>query len=99
VWRYIDNVVAAGTTESHDLYEPVDELETAADHADFLDKWNEARAAYEQGRFESALAGFEATARLRPHDGPSRVFIERCKAFLRDGTPAGWDGTWHFDSK
>ena len=42
------------------------------------------RAAYIEGRFEAALACFRATASLRPDDGPSRVFIERCTAFLRD---------------
>ena len=42
---------------------------------------------------------FNAAAALRPDDGPCRVFIERCKDFLRDGPPPGWNGTWHFDSK
>ena len=46
-----------------------------------------------------AMADFNAAAALRPGDGPSRVFIERCKTFLRDGTPAGWNGTWHYLSK
>ena len=51
-----------------------------------------------RGRFEAALACFRAAAALRPDDGPSRVFIERCTAFLRrTRTPEGWDGIWHFD--
>ena len=99
VWRRIDRVIAAGTTEALDVYEPLGELESADHHVEFLAKWNEGRAAYGQGRFEMALAGFKAAAALRPQDGPSRVFIERCQAFLRDGTPAGWDGTWRFETK
>ena len=31
--------------------------------------------------------------------GRAGVFIERCTAFLRDGTPKDWDGIWHFDRK
>jgi adenylate cyclase len=99
VWRRIDRVIAAGTTEVLDVYEPLGELESADHHVEFLAKWNEARAAYEQGRFERALASFEAAATLRPQDRPSRVFIERCQAFLRDGTPPGWDGAWRFETK
>lgn len=99
VWRYIDRIVAAGTTERHEIYEPLGEAITASDSADFLARWKSAHAAYDEGRFEEALADFRSAAGLRPHDGACRLFIERCTAFLRDGTPEGWDGTWHFDRK
>ena len=55
--------------------------------------------AYVAGRFDDALAAFNARRRCRPDDGPCRVFIDRCTIFLRDGPPPGWNGTWHFDSK
>jgi adenylate cyclase len=99
VWRHIDRIVAAGTTEQHDIHEPLGEIEGAPLHAGFLAQWEAGRAAYGEGRFEAALACFGATASLRPDDGPSRVFIARCTAFLRDGTPQDWDGIWHFDRK
>jgi adenylate cyclase len=99
VWRHIDRIVAAGTTERHDIHEPLGEIDSAPQHAALLAQWETGRAAYGEGRFEAALACFRATALLRPDDGPSRVFIERCMAFLRDGTPNGWDGIWHFDRK
>ncbi|MBV8191887.1 MAG: hypothetical protein JO339_31955 [Alphaproteobacteria bacterium] len=99
VWRHVDRVVAAGTTEVHDVYEPLAERETPGAHAPFLAKWQEARRGYREGRFAEALAAFNAAASLRPDDPPSRVFIERCETFLREGTPRGWDGTWHYDRK
>ena len=99
VWRHIDRIVAAGTTEEHDVYEPMGELDTAPQHAEFLAHWRAGRAAYAAGRFEAALAGFEAAAALRPDDGPCRVFVKRCTDFVRDGTPVGWTGAWHFDLK
>jgi adenylate cyclase len=99
VWRHIDRIVAAGTTEQHDIHEPLGESDSAPLHAELLAQWEAGRAAYIEGRFEAALACFRATASLRPDDGPSRVFIERCTAFLRAGTPKDWDGIWHFDSK
>lgn len=99
VWRHIDRVVAAGTTEEHEIHEPMGEMDAVGQHADFLVQWRAGREAYGAGRFDDALAAFQAAAALRPDDGPCRVFVARCKMFLRDGPPSGWNGTWHFDSK
>jgi adenylate cyclase len=99
VWRHIDCIVAAGTTEVHDIHEPLGEIATAAAHAELLAHWQAGRTAYVEGRFEAAIVGFSAVAALRPGDGPSRVFIERCTQFLRTSVPDDWDGTWRFDRK
>src|SRR5205823_1554160 len=42
IWRYIDRVVAAGTTEALEIYEPLGEIAAAARHAEFLDLWRTA---------------------------------------------------------
>lgn len=99
VWRFVDRVVAAGTTEPHEVHEPLGGLETAAEHAGFLAAWRQAQAAYAAGGFAEARADFEAAAALRPEDPACRVFIARCRRFEDEGAPAGWDGTWRFDSK
>jgi adenylate cyclase len=99
VWRHVDRVVAAGTTEVLEIYEPMGEIGTAGDHAGFLDRWRSAHEAYTKGCFEEALAGFKAAQALRPDDAACRTFIERCNNLLRHGLPEGWDGAWHFDKK
>ncbi len=99
VWRHIDRIVAVGTTEMHDIHEPLGEIDSAPDHAELLAHWAAGRAAYVEGRFEAAIVCFNAVAEIRPGDGPSRVFIARCTRFLQSGTPEGWDGTWRLDSK
>ncbi len=99
VWRHIDRVVAVGTTEAHDVYEPMGETASRAEHAAFLAVWERAREAYVAGRFEEALAGFRAASAMREEDAPCHVYIGRCESFLRDGAPAGWDGTWRMDRK
>ena len=98
VWRHVDLVVPAGTTERLDLHELVGER-PAGDRADFLGRWDQAKAAYAEGRFDEATSLFERAAKLRPEDGPCRVYIERCRGFARNGVPAGWDGAWYFDRK
>ena len=99
VWRHIDRVVAVGTTEAHEIYQPLGEAAGLPGHREFLATWEKAREAYVAGRFDEALAGFRAAAQQWPADTACGVFIRRCEAFLRDGTPAGWDGTWHMDRK
>ena len=99
VWRHVDRTVAAGTTEIHDIYELLGEIESAPEHAGLLAHWTTGHHAYGEGRFEAAIGCFRTAAEMRPGDGPCSVFIERCTRFLRTGTPEPWDGTWHFDSK
>jgi adenylate cyclase len=99
VWRHIDRIVAAGTTETHDLYELLGEIGDAAQHAPFLEKWQAARHAYIEGRFAAALEGFQVALADRPHDKACRAYIERCAELARQPAPASWDGVWHFDKK
>ncbi len=99
VWRHIDRVVAVGTTEAHDIHEPLGEIDVAAEHAEMLVHWKAGRDAYTDGKFGTAIICFNAVTALRPGDGPSRVFVDRCTEFLRVGTPDGWDGTWRLDKK
>ena len=84
---------------SHDIYEPLGELQDAHRHADFLSQWQEGHAAYAKGDFAAALATFRLAATARPDDGPCRVFIGRCETLLHEGRPTAWDGAWHFDRK
>jgi adenylate cyclase len=99
VWRHIDRIVPAGTTEVLEIFEPLGEASTAEAHAEFLGHWQAGRAAYVDGRFEEAVAAFQAAAALRPTDGPCRLFIGRCADFAHAGLPIGWDGAWRFDKK
>ena len=99
VWRHIDRVVAVGTTEAHDVFEPLGESASRAEHADFLAAWAKAREAYDAGRFDEALTGFRAASAMREKDPPCRVFVGRCERFLREGVPDAWNGTWYMDRK
>ena len=92
-------MVAAGTSEVLEIFEPMGEIAAVGEHAVFLDLWRTAHEAYDKGRYEEALAGFKAAQTARPDDAPCATFVARCTHLLRDGLPAGWDGTWHFDRK
>ncbi len=48
---------------------------------------------------EEALKLFEQAEKLYPDDGSSRVFADRCIAFLKDGIPEIWDGVFTMATK
>lgn len=99
VWRHVDRIVSAGTTEALDIHEPLGEIDQAGAHMAFLGKWEAARKAYSEGRFEAAKEAFCAVLALKPDDGPCRAFIDRCGRLAPSEPPPGWDGVWHFDRK
>lgn len=99
VWRHIDCIIAAGTTEPLDMYELLSVRAELTAHAPFLDRWNRGRLAYCDQQFAEATLHFESAADLRPKDGPCRVFIDRCRELIRAGVPDDWDGIWRHDKK
>ena len=99
VWRPLDRIVAAGTTETLDIHELLGEIGDAVRHTTFLGKWQIARQAYREGRFETAMEGFRAAQAERPHDKACRTFIDRCTELAGHPAPSTWDGVWHFDKK
>jgi adenylate cyclase len=58
----------------------------------FLDAYGEGVALYRTSRWESAEAAFRRALALRPEDGPSRIYLERCAQFREEPPPEGWDG-------
>lgn len=98
VWRYIDRVVAAGTTEKLEIYEPLG-VAPGERPAAFLERWGQVQAACRDCRFAEAVLHFEQALELRPGDQPSKIFIERCQRLLASGVPGDWDGAWYYDRK
>ena len=56
-------------------------------------------AAYRAYRWEEAMQHFQHALRLWPTDQPSRLYLERCAAFLRQPPPPDWDGVYVMHSK
>jgi adenylate cyclase len=66
----------------------------SADQAMLAERFDEALAAYRRRDFRSALASFETLAAKFPLDGPTAVYLERCRAYSLLPPPEGWDGVW-----
>ena len=58
-----------------------------------------ARKLYQQRRWSEGLLAFQAILDQWPNDGPSIVYLKRCKEYLVDEPVANWDGVFTMTHK
>jgi len=61
--------------------------------------YDESLALYRKAQFNEALAGFNKCLEMVPGDGPSQVYVERCKEYIQTPPPANWDGVYNMKTK
>lgn len=94
-WRLVDRISVVGRRQANLIYEPmgrVGELDGVILRG--RDQYEAALGAYLEGELDAALAGFHEAALNLPDDRPTRVLMNRCQRYLRDGLPENWDGTF-----
>ncbi len=66
---------------------------------ELLEKYNSGLAAYKQRKWDEAMAFFSEALKIRPHDGPSKLYLERSTEY-RDNPPSDdWDGVFIMKTK
>ncbi|HYR03524.1 MAG TPA: adenylate/guanylate cyclase domain-containing protein, partial [Syntrophobacteria bacterium] len=85
---------------------PVRIYELLAAKGDLDGKMGEARdhftaglGHYRRQEWTEAISCFRQALEAVPEDGPSRVFIERCREFIETPPPASWDGVCRLTGK
>lgn len=63
------------------------------------EQFAEGRRHYKLRKFNEALACFEAALVADPNDGPSRVYVERCRHYISSPPPDDWDGVFEMETK
>jgi len=61
--------------------------------------YNEGLKKYKKGIFQEALVEFEKASEINPGDGPTQVYIKRCKEFIEVPPPKDWDGVYTMKTK
>lgn len=107
--RLVDRVQPAGFNASVDVYELIaarpglttlpTSVEASADQFDLCDLWVRAYDFYAGQDWGSALEAFETVCRHYPNDGPSRVYVERCRELVETPPGPDWDGVTILTSK
>lgn len=96
LFRELDLVIVKGKKEPRRIFELIAE-ETSEPLQKALKFFEQGRLAYTKGDWEKAITCFEKAVTVH-NDGPSKLFIERCKK-LRKHPPKDWNGVYQFESK
>ncbi len=98
--RELDYMTVKGKDKPVKVYEVLAETgKTDADTLRAIKIYEEGLLKYRAQRFSDAIADFEKALVIRPEDGPSKMYIERCRHFLAEPPSKDWDGVWHMKEK
>jgi adenylate cyclase len=99
--READRVIVKGKTQPVGVYEVLDyHNESTFPHLmDVVNQFNDGMGKYRAGRWDEAVAAFQAALRLHPEDQLSQIYVQRCLS-LKARPPEGtWDGVWVMEEK
>ncbi|MBX7057810.1 MAG: hypothetical protein K1X75_07055 [Leptospirales bacterium] len=61
--------------------------------------YDEGLALYKERKWSAARDKFLEALQALPEDGPSRLYVERCEAYMKDPPGADWDGVFVMKTK
>ncbi len=64
-----------------------------------LELYNQGLELYKKKQWDFAIKKFEESVKLDPNDGPSKLYLERCRSFKKIPPPDDWDGVFTMTSK
>lgn len=64
-----------------------------------LNLYNKGLQLYKERKFVEAKKSFNEALQVKPDDGPSKLYIGRCDAFIADPPPEDWDGVFVMKTK
>jgi two-component system sensor histidine kinase ChiS len=92
--RPADRVIVKGKTEPVTVYEVLDGLPEAERESKLKGRepFAKAWALFRAGKMKDALDGFEELVQVAPDDAVVKLYLERCRSYIDNGVPEGWDG-------
>jgi adenylate cyclase len=94
LYRELDLIRVQGKLKPVIIYELVALKEAAAEHAERLGAFTNARAAYLRREWLEAQKMFQDVLDRWPDDGPSRTYWKRCQDYLFEAPTESWDGVF-----
>jgi adenylate cyclase len=101
VSREIDSIRVKGKDRPIVIYEILDyhtpdsfpHLQEAIAH------YNAGVSAYKTRNWQEAMQCFKECLDIKPADGPSKIYLQRCEYFLQHPPTRNWDGVWTMEVK
>lgn len=101
--RFLDSLVVKGKTEPVKVYELLgrvneDRMPFLKDRA-ILAPYNRGIEHYFNREWDEGIRAFEQALEIDPEDGPSQLFLERCREYKINPPPDDWDGVFTMTTK
>ncbi len=97
--RKLDAVKVKGKKKPIHIYELVSQKgNISKNEKDFIDKYEAGLEDYFKKDWKKAMKSFNDALKLKD-DEASRIFINRCKQFLKNPPSKDWDGVWEMKIK
>ena len=64
-----------------------------------LEYYNKGLELYKQKKFAEAKGFFGKALEVKPGDGPSQLYLERCDLLIKEPPPENWDGVFTMTTK
>jgi class 3 adenylate cyclase/ActR/RegA family two-component response regulator len=100
VSRRLDRIRAVGLNGPVCIYEILalaDEVSPAV--LELIETFHAALGLFEKRDWSAAGAAFAAILERAPADGPSKLYLERCRQYRQTPPSPDWDGVFNFDKK
>lgn len=100
-FREIDLIRVKGKLEAVRVYESLDHHsdETFANMAQTLEAFAQGLAAYQGRDWRAAIDAYEDALATNGEDGPSKLYLERCRYYQANPPGDDWDGVWAMETK
>ncbi|HVI90574.1 MAG TPA: adenylate/guanylate cyclase domain-containing protein, partial [Dongiaceae bacterium] len=92
VMRHLDRVAVYGRQAAIDIFELLDHAKPGQVKPEWIHHYESGLAAYMADDWDNAIKWFSATLTLRSDDTPSHIMIDRCRRYMTEPPPIGWNG-------
>jgi adenylate cyclase len=89
--RELDLVRVKGKAQAARIFEVLGPADMAPQWRELIEHFEAALAAYRARDWEGAIAALERAIYARPDDGPSNLYLRRCREHLRSAPPDTWE--------
>jgi class 3 adenylate cyclase/CHASE2 domain-containing sensor protein len=90
--REIDRILVQGKLEPTRIFNLVGVKPLEESKQKFLDQFNAGITAFQDHRWQDALALFHEAQQIDSEDRPTKIYIERCEKYMVTPPPADWSG-------
>lgn len=97
--RELDLIRVKGKNKPVKIYELLGLAEDGERLRPFVQRFHSALEAYRARQWHTAIGLFGELLRDYPHDGPTRVFVQRCWDLIEQPPEAEWDGVYVMKTK